>query len=131
MPIEYRIDHARRLVLAHGQGVVTHRDFYMYQRHVWSNPDVDGYNELMDMTDVTTIDLSAPENIRQLAELGADMDNPFMPSKLAILAPGDEAFGLGRMYQTHRSLAAGATKSVGVFRSRAEAFAFLGIPDPR
>jgi hypothetical protein len=129
MPIKFRIDHTRLLVTARGYGVLTHQQIFRYQREVWSNPDVDGYNELMDMTDVTKIDLPSHGNIQQLAEFAADMDNPFTPSKCAIVAPGDEAFGVGRMYQTYRDLAAGGTKTVGVFRSQTEAFNFLGIQE--
>jgi hypothetical protein len=129
MPIKYRIDHARRLVVARGHGILTHQDVFGYQRKVWSSPDVDGYNELVDMTEVTQIELPAHDDIHQLAELAAGMDNPFASSKFAIVAPGDEAFGLGRMFQTYRSMASGGTKTVGVFRSPAEAYAFLGIQE--
>jgi hypothetical protein len=65
-------------------------------------------------------------NVRQLAKLAAKMNNHLSPSKFAIVAPGNEAFGLGRMFQTYRSLTAQSTKTVGVFRSLAEAFTFLG-----
>jgi hypothetical protein len=129
MPIQFQIDHDRRLVLARGYGVLSYHEVFKYQREVWSSPDVDGYNELMDMTDITKIDLPSRDNMQQLAELAAGMDNPFTPSKFAIVAPGDEAFGLARMYQTYRSMVDGGNKTVGVFRTRAEAFAFLGVPE--
>ena len=115
--------------MARGHGILTHQNIFKYQCEVWSNPDVDGYNELMDMTEVTRIDLPSHDDIQQLAELAADMDNPFTPTKFAIVAPGNEAFGLARMFQTYRSLAVGGTKTVGVFRTRAEAFDFLGIQE--
>ena len=129
MPLRFRIDHNRRLVMARGYGVLTHQQIFRYQHEVWSNPEVDGYNELLDFTDVTKIDLPSGEKIQELAELASDMDNPFTPSKFAIVAPGDEAFGVGRMYQTYRGLMAKGTKTVGVFRSQAEAFDFLGIQE--
>ncbi len=129
MPLRFRIDHNRRLVIARGYGVLTHQQIFRYQHEVWSNPDVDGYNELMDFTKVKKIDLPSAEKIQELAELAADMDNPFTPSKFAIIAPGDEAFGLSRMYQTYRSMMAEGTKTVGVFRSHAEAFKFLEIQE--
>ena len=49
MPIEFTIDHARRLVLATARGVLTGQDVFGYQRTVWSRADVQGYNELLDM----------------------------------------------------------------------------------
>jgi hypothetical protein len=41
------------------------------------------------------------------------------------VAPGDYAFGLGRMYESYRRMEGRSTKQVGVFRSLAEAMAFL------
>ena len=61
----------------------------------------------------------------QLARLSAAMDAGAPPSKLAVVAPQDLAFGLGRMYQAHRDLESRSTKQVGVFRTMAEAQAFL------
>ena len=127
MPIEVTIDHARRLVTATGRGILTGEDVFGYQRDVWSRPDVSGYNELMDMREVEQIDLRSVDNMRALAELSASMDVPAAPSKFAIVAITDEAFGLGRMYETYRRLEGKSTKQVGVFRSLNEAYTFLGV----
>lgn len=127
MPIEVTIDHARRLVTGTGRGILTGEDVFGYQRDVWSRPDVSGYNELMDMREVEQIDLRSIDNMRALAELSASMDAPAAPSKFAIVATTDEAFGLGRMYETYRRLEGKSTKQVGVFRSLNEAYAFLGV----
>jgi hypothetical protein len=67
--IEYRIDHARRLVLAKGRGTLTDQDVFGYQKEVWSRPDVAGYGELMDMSEVEQVELPAPGRIRDLAAL--------------------------------------------------------------
>jgi hypothetical protein len=76
VPIEYRIDHERRLVLARGHGTFTDRDAFGYQREVWSRPDVAGYDELIDMSDVREIPLPDPKRVRDLAHLSAEMDLP-------------------------------------------------------
>ena len=76
MPIEYKIDHARRLVVTAGYGIFTDSDVFGYQREVWSRPDTVGYNELVDMTAVKQIALPSVGRIRQLAALGAKMDVP-------------------------------------------------------
>ena len=81
------------------------------------------------MTDVKSIDLKSFENVRNLANVAAKMDNKSSSSKFAIVAPGDVAFGLGRVFQTYRNTAEGGTKEVGVFRSSEEAYAFLGIKE--
>jgi hypothetical protein len=125
MPIEYTLDHARRLVSAIGRGTLTSDDIFNYQQEVWSRPDVGGYDELMDMTHVDQIDLRSVDRLKRLAELSASMDPAAVQSRFAIVAPGDYAFGLGRMYESYRRLEGRGTKRVGVFRSMAEAQAFL------
>jgi hypothetical protein len=129
MPIEYRIDHDRRLVLAAGRGTVTDDDVFGYQREVWSRPDVAGYDEFVDMSRVAEIAVPSVDRVRQLAALSAGMDAPDTASKFAVLAPQDVAYGLGRMFQAYRELNPRGTKEVGVFRTRAEALAFLGVAD--
>lgn len=129
MPIEYTIDHARRLVAARGIGTLTGADIFGYQREVWSRPDVLGYNELVDMSGVTEIPTpsAAGENFRALASESAASDSAEIPTKFAIVAGEQLAFGLARMYQTYRELERKSTKRVEVFRTLPEALAFLGI----
>ena len=129
MPIDYEIDHDRRLVTATAHGTFTHEDVLGYQKEVWSRPDVNGYNELVDMSRVERIALPRIEGIRELASLSAGMDAPSRASRFAIVAPKAESYGLGRMYQTYRSLDDRSTKEVGVFRTMEEALAFLNEKD--
>lgn len=127
MPITYTIDHKHRLVLASGRGVLTEKDFFEYQRAVWSRADVAGYNELIDMNAVERIVDPTSDQIKDLARLAASMDAPGTSSKFAIVASQDLAYGLGRMYEIYRELNKGSTKEVAVFRTREEAFVFLGL----
>jgi hypothetical protein len=106
---------------------VTETDLFGYQRAVWSRPDVAGYDELIDMTRTQEIVHPTPDGVHALATLSAGMDPSPSASKVAIVAPQDLAFGLGRMYQAYRALDPRSTKAVGVFRHREEALAFLGI----
>jgi hypothetical protein len=129
MPIDYYIDHGRRLVVARGRGVFTDADAFGYQREVWSRPEVAGYDELVDMTAVEEIATPVPAGprIQQLAGVAAAQDPPTSAGKFAIVAPGPLAFGLAREYKTYRELDARTKKQVEVFRSIAEALSFLGI----
>jgi hypothetical protein len=86
---------------------------------------VAGYDELIDMRDVERIELPSPDRVMDLARYSARMEGSTLPSKLAIIAPKDLAFGLGRMYQAQRGLEHRSTKQVGVFRSLEEALGFL------
>jgi hypothetical protein len=130
MPIRYRIDSERRLVVAAGFGEVHHEDVFGYQQTVWARPDVKGFDELVDMTRVEHIVLPSTESIKRLAELSAGMDDPARPSRFAVVAPAHLSFGLGRMFQMHRELDPRSTKKVGVFRTLDEALAYLGITQP-
>ncbi len=127
MPIQFQVDHERRVVLADGSGTLTDGDVFGYQREVWSRADVRGYHELMDMTAVESIEPPSPERIRELAELSAHMDARSTPTRFAIVAPSTIAFGLAKMFQAQRDLQKRSTKDVGVFRTRSEALAFLGL----
>src|SRR5205085_328644 len=104
MPIEYRIDTRRGLVVATAHGTLTDEDVFGYQREVWSRPDVAGYDELVDMSRVERIVLPAADRVRELAAVSAAMDDPAPGARFAIYAPTDLAFGLGRMYEVYRGL---------------------------
>lgn len=125
MPIEYRIDHDRRLVLARGSGHFTAEDMFGYQNEVWSRPEVAGYSELIDMRPVEKIVHPSPQRIKDLAAVSAQMDAPLGNSKFAIVASDHLAFGLGRMYQAFREMDERSTKKVATFRTMEEALHWL------
>jgi hypothetical protein len=127
MPIEYRIDHARRVVLATGKGSLTSQDFFEYKRAAWSQPGVPGYDEFLDLTLVTEIVDPSVEEIRKLVRLAVSMDPPDLPSRFAIVAPTESIFGLARMYEAYRGLQTQSTKTVTVFKTLQEALDFLGL----
>ena len=127
MPIEYRIFPERRLVVARGFGTVTNEDVFGYQREAWSSPEVAGFDELVDMTRVQEIAVPSAERLQELVTVSASMDRAPGGAKFAIVAPQDLAFALGRMYEAYRQLDSRSTKIVEVFRTMAEALAFLGV----
>ncbi len=128
MPLDYHIDQKNRLVRIRGHGVLNVDDLWNYQEKVWSGNAVAGFDELVDMSDVEKIDAPTGDRVKALAEMAAKSDAISPPSRLAIVAPSPLAFGLGRMYEAYRSGVPGSTKQVGVFRTRAEALAFLVRP---
>ncbi len=127
MPLIVRIEHEMHLVILAGYGVLTDDDIFEYQRVYATRNDTIGYDELADMTHVTEISLPSSERVGDLATEAAGKDAVRGSTKLAIVAPGDLAYGLGRMFQTRRELDIRSTKTVGVFRTMAEATAFLGL----
>ena len=130
MPIEYRIDHARRQVLAEGHGRVTDEDVFRYQKEVWSRSDVVGYDEIIDMSEAREIVEGSRDRMRELAQVSAATDPQAGSSRLAIVAPQDLAYGVGRMYQSYRELNPRSTKKVAVFRDREAALRWLERDSP-
>jgi hypothetical protein len=114
-------------VIARGRGVLETGDFFGYQKEVWSRDDVQGYDELVDMRAVEDVGVPTADRMRALASLSAEMDSSRTSARLAIIAPQDFAYGLGRMYEAYRSFQPSSTKEVMVFRTAAEAIAFLGL----
>jgi hypothetical protein len=78
---------------------MTDADVFGYQQEVWSRPEVEGYNELVDMDSVTRIDLPSTDRVAALAMKSAIMDSRFYASKFAIVASQDVSFALGRMFR--------------------------------
>lgn len=126
MPIQYRIHIELRRVIATAHGTLTDADVFGYQNEVWSRDDVAGFDEIVDMTHVEHVQLPVPsaERLRALASLSSSMDAT--SARFAIVAPGDLAYGLGRMYGAYRGLDRRSKKEVRVFRSLEEAVSWLG-----
>src|SRR5262245_29895406 len=125
MPITYQIDHTRRLVDARAHEVLTDEDFFHYQREVWGRSDVIGYNEIVDMSNVSSLAIESMNRIRQLADLSAGMDLPNILSKFAIVASDALSYDLGHRYEAYRALHAKSTKQVRVFGAREDALRWL------
>ena len=130
MPITYRVDHEAKVVICLGHGIFSDDDVFGYQREVWSRADVVGYNELVDMTRVERIALPHADRVKDLASLASQMDHPNTQTRMAVVAPGNLAYGLGRMFQAYRELDRRSTKEVGIFRTMEEALVFLQIEKP-
>ncbi|HEX6791385.1 MAG TPA: hypothetical protein VF247_08765 [Candidatus Krumholzibacteria bacterium] len=130
MPITYQIDHDRRLVHARVTGTLTKEEAFGYQRGVWSDPQVRGYNQLIDASAMDKVDIPFPsaDAMRELASLAASMDDPGVRTRFAIVATSAFAYGLARMYATYRALDPRSTRAVNVFRSVDEATEWLGGP---
>jgi hypothetical protein len=128
MPIEFYVDHERRTVFAKGRGVLTNDELVNYQQQVWSRPEVAGFDELMDMSVVKEIGGLSTAGVQELADLSAAMDRTDVATRFAVVAPDDLAFGLARMYGAYRETSPHSTKQVAVFRTRADALRWLGLP---
>jgi len=89
----------------------------------------------VDTSGLEDLQLPSVGRIRDFAAFSATMDVPSAasPTKIAILAPQDFAFGVARMYEAHREADPAGMKRVAVFRTLDEALAYLGrdrLPGP-
>ncbi|MBD3299175.1 MAG: hypothetical protein GF341_11005 [candidate division Zixibacteria bacterium] len=129
MPLDYEIDPARRLVIARGHGVLTHDDLTQYQNAVWSKPEVQGFNEIVDITGVEAFKFESSRRVRELAVLATGMETT-QGSRLAIVASEDSAYGLARMYKSYRDVQPGSTKDVSIFHAFDDAIRWLATDAP-
>ena len=127
MPITYKIYHNQHLVVASCRGHLTGDEFFEYQQTAWSRPEISGYNELVDLSEVDEIVAPNVTRLRQLADLSASMDAPGKASRFAIVAVTELQFALGRMYSTWRNSDHRTSKQAQVFRSLSEALEWLGL----
>ena len=125
MPIEYHIDHGRRLVIASASGKLTAEDFFNYNRNAWALPDVRRFNELVDASKVEEILSLSFGKISELAKLSANMDDNTISTKLAIVASDTFLYGMGRLYEAFRNVNPKSTKKVSVFRTMQEAIEWI------
>jgi hypothetical protein len=111
MPVFYKIDKERKLVISTGSGVFTMADALAHQEKLRKDPDFDpSFSQLLDFTHVTKLELDA-KDVRRLAQTFVFSDD----SRRAILVSGDVAFGLARMFEMLRDTF--GEKGIRVFRN--------------
>jgi hypothetical protein len=115
MPIDYRIDRRRMLVLVTPRGLLTHGEMVAYQGEVWTRPELSGFDELIDMSNVDRLDLRSPDQIFELAALSAGMDSGKPRSKMAIVASDRLHAALGALYRASRAESPSNRRDIEVF----------------
>jgi hypothetical protein len=127
LPIQYRVDAGRRLIVSRAAGTLTDGEVFAHQAEIASRAELAGFDELIDMSSVERIDLPSIDRVRALATHSAATEPGPGVSRIAVVAPDDLSYGLGRMYQTYRHGDPSNVRHVGVFRTLAEALAFLRV----
>jgi hypothetical protein len=121
MPATYRLDLGNRVVWSRGWGVVTDEELQAHSRALGADPRFEpSFRQLQDLTDVGE-PIVTPTGLRILAQL-----NPFgKNARRAVLVADDVTFGLARM---HEMLRGASGDELQVFRDRAAAVEWLGLP---
>ena len=106
-------------------GVLTDRALMEYQQSVWTDRKIAGYDELLDFTALSRIDVTT-EGLRDLAQLAREMDEFTGDARVAVVTGSTVAYGMARMYEAFRESAAGR-KHIRIFRDVNAARSWLGI----
>jgi hypothetical protein len=124
MPISYRIDSSRGLILTTASDTLTIDDLIAHKAALLADPQFrPGLKELSDVRGVRSLTLGPPE-MRRLASLDSEHKARLGDYRLALVVPEDFLFGMARMYQqlTEENL-----PDIGVFRSVEKAVEWLGV----
>lgn len=121
MPATYRLDLPNRVVWSRAWGVVTDDELDAHSRTLRMDPRfAPSFRQFQDLTDVSEPRVT-PAGLVLLVQV-----NPFGPkSRRAVVVSTDVMFGLARM---HEQLRHGAGDELQVFRDRAAALEWLGLP---
>ncbi len=123
MPIEYRIDKKRKIVLTVARDSLSDEELLEHKNILMADPEFEkGMVELSDVRAVTHFNLSTAA-IDDLVSADRQKHPKLEGYRLAIVVPDDLGFGLARMYGVRTEL----NVPVGIFRDMNEAMAWLGI----
>jgi hypothetical protein len=123
MPIETYYDGEHHLWTHRVRGAFGPQEVAAAQRRIYAAPDHDpDVAVLWDLTAADAGPLSAAD-MRWMVDLSRPFWQRMGRGKSAIVSPRDREYGMARMYQT---LAQEAPRRLRVFRSAAEALAWLG-----
>lgn len=125
MPVHYKIDKERRLVVSTASGVLTPEDIFAHQKALGKDPDFDRmFSQLSDFTQVTELNLTQ-QDVLKIAEATL-----FAPdARRAIVVKDKRAFGLARMFEVLR--ADKGDRGIVVFGDYDEGLAWVLSAEPR
>lgn len=124
MPISYRIDQARHLVLTTATGILADNDVLDLKRRLVADPAFrPDMRQLSDVRGITALQVTAA-GVRGMVALDSANASRLEGHRLAIVTGEDVVFGMARMYQ---SMTEQNLPGVGVFRDYDAAAAWLGV----
>ena len=127
MPIECTIDHEARIVFSTATGQITLEDIRKYFGEMWAGPQYQGFSEIIDWTGAERVDLGVAE-LRSVAGAAHSFHDSASNSRLAIIATGEAATRMARLYQTLRDVRDGESAAVRVFSDARSARDWLESP---
>ena len=125
MPIDKRIDRRRKIVFVTPRGLLTEEDMVAYQTEYGTREDLEGFDELFDMTVVDRLDLRSPQQIINVARLSAGHAAGKPPTRMAIVATDKFHAALGQMYRGFRNEDPSSSREIEIFPSVEDALGWL------
>ncbi len=126
MPITYRIDGARKVVLTKAEGVLTDADLRAHVVTLLSDADVrPEFNELIDLREVTELEVSE-RGFGEVVKAILDAEQQVQESKTALVASNRDPEDVSRFSALLR---ASVPATVELFHELAAARAWLGVAD--
>jgi len=104
--------------------VVTDAALMAYQKSVWGDPAVRGFDEVIDFRALKDVEVTT-EGLEAVAHAAAAMDNPDEQSRFAIVIRDSLSFGLSRMYEAFREMHAKSSRHIMIFEDLDAALAWL------
>jgi len=95
-----------------------------YHHDIKAQAGLCSYNEIVDFSCVSKIDLSVKE-ILLLASIAVQSDIPTSKTKLALVVSSNMAFCFAKMYKKYRSTFKESNKELGVFRVSTDALGWV------
>ena len=130
MAAHHHVDHESKLITTFWDGNVADNKFIdalqNYQAEIKNNTDFSSYNELVDLSCVSGIQLSVKE-IMRLAEIATKSDSDTHKTRLSLVVSSNMAFSFGVMYKGYRNLISKNSKSIEVFRKKADALLWVNM----
>ena len=118
------VDRERRRVVTTWGALVTDASLLSYQKSVWDDQGVHGFDEMIDFSGLEEIEVTT-EGLEAVAHLAAGMDGAAGRSRFAIVVGDSLSYGLSRMYEAFREMDEKSTRQVMIFKRRADALAWL------
>jgi hypothetical protein len=125
VPIAYRIDKAARVVVCTHTGTTSDADFIRTYTSLFDDPEYEpGMSKLIDLREADSVGRTGKALTTIGDLLTRQYEGSSVTTRIAIVAPADLSFGLGRMYDM---LTNDAPQKVGVFRSVEQPVEWLGV----
>lgn len=122
MPMNYRIDHQRRVILSEGYGVLNAKDLCIHYDKIASDKELSmGYRIFCDLRRAERFDLTY-ETISSVIHAASYSRRSKMIGRVAFLAEKDIGYGVANMYAAMEQLNG---QDFMVFRTEAEAWIWL------